>query len=99
MSVEDAIDRVREASLLADPTLILPLPVVADDATLAVTIPQGLSHVFSLDGRYPTREDGVIRPLTPRELRRLLIERGELSFEEEVTAGATLDDLDWARIE
>jgi ATP-dependent DNA helicase RecG len=98
-SLEDAIDRVREASLLADPTLILPIPALVDDTSLAVIIPQGLSHVFSLDGRYPTREDDVIRPLSPKELRRLLIERGDLSFEEEITAGAALDDLDWHKVE
>src|ERR1041385_5339740 len=52
LSVEEAIDRVRLASLRADPTLILPLPIVMDDTNLAVTVPQGLSHVFALDGRY-----------------------------------------------
>src|SRR5690349_7844757 len=95
-SIEEAIDRVREASLRADPALILPQPVV-DGAFLVVTVPRGLPHVFALDGRYLSRSGGVNRPLPPRELRRLLIERGDLSYEEEVASGATLDDLDWLK--
>jgi ATP-dependent DNA helicase RecG len=99
LNVVDAIDRVHLASLRADPTLILPLPVLIDEANLAITVPHGLSHVFALDGRYLTREGEINRTLAPRELRRLLIERGDLSYEEEVSAGATLDDLDWQAVE
>ncbi|MEP7284460.1 MAG: ATP-binding protein [Chloroflexota bacterium] len=98
-TVEDAIDQVRKAALLADPTLILPLPTTIDQTALAVTVPRGLPHVFSLDGRYLARDGSVNRRLSPRELRRLLIERGELSYEEEVTSSATLDDLDWRAVE
>jgi len=98
MTIDDVLDRVREASLRADPALILPQPVV-DGAALVVTVPRGLPHVFALDGRYLSRSGGVNRPLSPRELRRLLIERGDLSYEEEVASGAVLDDLDWAAAE
>ncbi len=98
-SFEDAIDLVREASLRADPALILPQPQMVDGTTLLITVPPGLPHVFALDGRYLAREQSANRPLTPRELRRLLVERGELSFEDEVTRGATLDDLDWFKVE
>src|SRR3954464_13362896 len=58
-TVEDAIDRVREASLLADPMLILPLPVPIEDNTIAVTVPRGLPHVFAVDGRYLARDGAV----------------------------------------
>jgi ATP-dependent DNA helicase RecG len=98
-SIEDAIDLVREASLRADPALILPQPQMINDTTILVTVPPGLPHVFSLEGRYLSREQGANRPLTPRELRRLLVERGELSYEEEVAHGASLDDLDWFKVE
>jgi ATP-dependent DNA helicase RecG len=97
--VEDAIDRVREASLRADPKLILPLPTVEDERSMVVTVPRGLPHVFSLDGRYLWREGTSNRPLSPRELRRLLIERGDLSYEEEIVRGATLDDLNSDQME
>ena len=99
LSIDDAIDRVYMASMRAEPTLILPVPVVTDDTNLAVTVPQGMSHVFALDGRYLIRDGETNRTLAPRELRRLLIERGDLSYEEEVTNGATLDDLDWQAAE
>lgn len=98
-SLEDALDRIREASLLADPTLILPMPMPLDETTLAVTVPRGLPHVFAVDGRYLSRDGDVNRALSPRELRRLLIERGEMSYEEEVAQGATLADLNWRGVE
>lgn len=95
-SVEDAIDVIRTASLRADPTLILPIPIVEDSA-MVVTVPYGLPHVFSLDGRYLSRIAGANRPLTGRALRQLLIERGDLAYEEQIAYGATLDDLDWEK--
>jgi ATP-dependent DNA helicase RecG len=97
--IEDAIDFVREAALRADPTLILPLPQIVDDTRMIITVPPGLPHVFSLEGRYLSRDQGANRALSPRELRRLLVERGELSYEEQTTHGATLGDLDWHRVE
>ncbi len=98
-SAEDAIDLVREASLRADPTLILPMPQVVDNAAVVITVPPGLPHVFSVDGRYLCREHGANLALSGRELRRLLIQRGDLSYEEEIANGATLIDLDWPKVE
>ena len=95
------IDRVLQAALASDPPLILPLPkeTAVDGAPVViVTVPAGLPHVYALEGRYLTRDGTVNRPLPPRQLRRLLIERGELSYEEELAAGATRDDLDWTAI-
>src|SRR5436853_7798645 len=60
---EDLIDRLREASLRADPKLILPLPEIVDQTAVVVRIPQGLPHVFSLEGRYLSREGSTNRPL------------------------------------
>src|SRR5258708_7740539 len=97
-SDDELMDRVREASLLAAPALILPLPIV-DDHGIAVHIPRGMPHVFAVGGRFLAHEDGAIRPLAPRELRRLLVERRGLSYEEEIAHGATLDDLDSRAVE
>ena len=99
VSVDDAIDRVLEASLMVIPMLNLPKPRPVAGRQIAVTIPPDLSKVFALDGRYLLRDGNHNRPISPRELRQLLIDRGEVSYEEEPTRDATVDDLDWPTIE
>ena len=37
--------------------------------------------------------------MPPDELRRLLLERGDVTFEAEPTRNATRDDLDWGQVE
>jgi ATP-dependent DNA helicase RecG len=64
-----------------------------------VNVPRGLPHVFSLNGRYLARESGANRALSARELRRLLIERGDVNYEEEIVQDASLDDLDWRKVD
>src|SRR5258708_22043706 len=98
-TLEDAADRINQATLRIEPIPVLPLPVALDQGVLLVTVPEGLPHVFALDGRYLTRDGNKTRALNPREIRRLLIERGEHSFEEEIRRDATLDDLDWQAVE
>lgn len=97
-----ARDKALEAALLAEPPLIIPLPQVVtldDRSVLAIAVPPGLPHVYSLRGKYLIRVGAQNKPLTPRRLRRLMMERGEVSFESLVPPGATLDDLDWDRVE
>ena len=43
---------------------------------IAVQVPPGLPHIYSLHGLYLTRTGDNNRPLTTPELRRLLLERG-----------------------
>ena len=62
---------------------------------VVVHIPPGMPHVYALDGRYLSRQGIENTALKPRELRRLIIERGELSFETEIAHGTSLDDIDW----
>lgn len=97
--VEAAIDRVFQASLLSDPPLVLPVPVVAsvgssDAKVVWITVPGGLPNVYSLEGSYLGREGRQTNPLSARRLRQLLIERGTIQFESNVPPGATLEDLD-----
>jgi ATP-dependent DNA helicase RecG len=40
-----------------------------------------------------------LRSLTPRQLRRLMMERGAASFEAAVPEGGRLDDLDWDKVD
>lgn len=91
-----------DAALLApDPPLITPLPetVAVDGQTLwVVQIPAGLPHVYSLKGQYLVRSGRHNRAMQADELRRLLINRSEASFEAHTPAGATRDDLDADRI-
>ena len=93
-----AIDLVLQAALTIEPPLIISVPrivPVGKKAVAVVHIPPGMPHVYSLDGRYLHRAGSENVALKHRELRRLLIERGELSFETEIAQGARVDDLDW----
>lgn len=97
---EAALDRALSAALTLTPPLILPLPRVVDiDSRRAVlvTVPAGMSHVYSLNGRYLIRDGAAAVPLTPPAMRRLLIERGDITFEAEPVRDATRADLDWER--
>lgn len=99
--VDDTIDRVFQAALLTDPPMVLPMPDVCEIEGLQVirvTIPAGLPHVFSLDGRYLGRDRRYTSPLPARKLRQLILERGIVHFETRVPSGATLDDLDFEQV-
>lgn len=93
-----ATDRVIQAALTIEPPLIIPMPravEVKDKQVLVVHIPPGMPHVYALDGRYLSRNGIENTALKPRDLRRLIIERGELSFETEIVRGTSLEDIDW----
>jgi ATP-dependent DNA helicase RecG len=92
-----ATDAALDAALLCTPPLVLPLPVVVRHGAatlLLLRIPPGLPHVYSVHGKYLRREGAADRPITPDALRRLLIERGETSWDRLIPDGATLDELD-----
>ncbi|MBI1256018.1 MAG: transcriptional regulator [Chloroflexi bacterium] len=94
----NAIDRVIQAALSIEPPLIIPMPrtvPLKDKQVIVVHVPPGMPHVYALDGRYLSRQGIENTALKPRELRRLIIERGELSFETEIAHGTSLDDIDW----
>ncbi|MFN8375839.1 MAG: ATP-binding protein [Anaerolineae bacterium] len=99
---ESAMDRVLQAALAVEPPLIIPMPRavrVGQKSVVIVNIPLGMPHVYALEGRYLYRSDTDNAPLNPRELRRLMMERGELSFETDASHGASLDDIDWEKAE
>jgi ATP-dependent DNA helicase RecG len=86
-----------DAALACTPPLVLPLPELAPhgEATLLIlNIPSGLPHVYSVHGKYLRRVGPANQPLAPEALRKLLLERGETSWERLVPTGVTLDDLD-----
>jgi len=93
----EAMDRIFQAALLADPVLILPLPrlvVMGRAQVLWIVVPSGLPHVYSLDGRYLGRDGSQTVSLSARRLRHLLLERGVVQFESLVPPNASLEDLD-----
>ena len=99
--MSEVLDRVFQAALLTDPTLVLPMPetlVVEERPVIQVVIPPGLPHVYSLDGRYLVRDGRYTNPLSARQLRQLLLERGIVHFESRVPPEATLDDLDFEQV-
>jgi ATP-dependent DNA helicase RecG len=97
-----ALDRVFQAALLADPALILPIPtqvIVQGCAVLVISVPPGLPHVYSVDGRFWGREGTQTNPLSARRLRALLMERGAVQLESRLVPGVTLEDLDLQQID
>lgn len=97
----NAIDRLIQAALGITPPLIIPVPQAAklnEKAVVVALVPAGMPSVYAYEGRYLKREDTKNLPLSPQELRRLMLERGELSYETQVHPTATLDDLDWEKV-
>ena len=94
---ENCTDRIFQAALLSDPPLVLPVPrceTTDGVQVLRVTVPAGLPHVYSLEGRFLGRSGKRETPLPARQLRALLIERGVIQFESRIPPDASLDDLD-----
>lgn len=90
-----------EAALACTPPLILPLPrLLSVDGVrvMVLAVPPGLPHVYSLHGKYVQRDGATNQPLSPDRLRRLLTDRGAVSWERLVPDGATIDDLDANRV-
>ncbi len=99
---EAAIERVLRATLATTPPLIIPLAekaTIGQFSLVVVDVPRGLPHIYAYDGRFLIREGVQNRALDARGLRALLIQRGDVSFEEEVATSASRDDLDWDLVE
>jgi len=98
----EVVDRVFQAALLSDPPLVLPIPTtlkVGKACVLWISVPSGLPHVYNLEGRFLGREGRQTNPLSARQLRQLLLERGVVQFESQVPPGAKFDDLDPVQVE
>ncbi len=102
-----ACERVFQATILVDPTLVLPIPrqVTAQSTgmlkpvyLIVIHVPSGLPNVYSFDGRYFGRYGAQTNPLPAHQLYKLLHQRGTLQFESRVIPEACLQDLDEDRI-
>jgi ATP-dependent DNA helicase RecG len=98
-----------DAALACTPPLVLPLPEAvthsgfsfpgrADATLLVLNVPAGLPHVYSVHGKYLRRAGATNQPIPHDALRKLLIERGETSWERLTPEAAAADDLDPARL-
>jgi ATP-dependent DNA helicase RecG len=99
---EAALDRAIEAALACDPPLIIPLPklIQLDDIhLLLVEVPAGLPHVYQAGQHYPIRAGAENVNLSTRQLRRLMLTRGQMNFERTIVSDARVDDLDWSKAE
>jgi ATP-dependent DNA helicase RecG len=65
---------------------------------LVISVPPGLPHVYSLEGRFLGREGSQTNPLPARRLRQLLLERGVIQFESRVPTATAIEDLDPVQI-
>jgi ATP-dependent DNA helicase RecG len=98
---QEVTDRIFQAALLADPPLVLPVPrieSVQDVSIVVVTVPQGLPHVYSLEGRFLDRSGKRETPLSAKKLRALFVERGVIQLEARTPPTASLDDLDFDQV-
>lgn len=102
-NTQAAFERIFQTALLSDPILVLPMAQKVEIqrigkakpvSLILITVPAGLPHVYSLDGRYIGRDGHHNSPLPPRLLYKLLTERDAIQFESRLVAEAGLEDLD-----
>jgi ATP-dependent DNA helicase RecG len=96
-----AMAAVLDAGMACTPPLLLPLPQTLEHqgvTLLAITIPAGMPHVYSVRGKYLRRMGAQDEPIPPDALRKLLLDRGTTSWERLVPADVTIGDLDPAKI-
>ncbi len=100
--VAGTVTRLWSAAREVSPPLhdwITVTPVALSDGTVVVaTVPTNAPGVYHAGGRYLIRRGGQNLPLTPRELLRMLHERGIAAYEDSPVPGATVADLDPAQI-
>lgn len=91
-------NRMMDAALTITPKLVMGVPqiLILDDKSVVIAkILQGLPYVYAVEGRYLQRNGTTNEPISPTNLRLLMMKRGEFSFEAEIVHQATLDDIDW----
>lgn len=99
---ENAINCVLEAALSIEPPLIIPMPQLIQthgSPMVVVQVPRGMPYVYALAGRFLRRVGTANTAMTPADLRRLMLERGDVTFEAEPARNARRTDLDWEQVE
>jgi ATP-dependent DNA helicase RecG len=99
---ENALNCVLEAALSIEPPLIIPMPQLVQvhgSPMVVVQVPRGMPYVYALAGRFLRRVGTANTAMTPADLRRLMLERGDVTFEAEPARNARRADLDWGQVE
>jgi len=99
---EKSKNKIIDNALSLSPNLVMSMPttVKINGKTLVVAnVPKGLPHVYAHQGRYLQRNGTANSPILPNDLRRLMMQRCEYSFEAEIAHNSTLDDIDWQQAE
>jgi ATP-dependent DNA helicase RecG len=76
------------------PISIEKVEIEGDKIVTVITIPADFETLHSVAGKYFLRVGSRNEPLTPRELRRLMFSRGEVSFERLACQNVRLEALD-----
>ena len=95
-------NQIIDSALSLSPTLVMSMPttaIITGKTLIIAEIPKGLPHVYSHQGRYLQRNGIENTAILPYDLRRLMMERCEFSFEAEIAHNSTLDDIDWQQAE
>jgi ATP-dependent DNA helicase RecG len=99
---QDLVESIIEAATQIHPVLVIPIPKIVEQDSKNIVVahvPKGLPAIYSFEGLYLHRYGQENRPLEPATLRRLMLERGEFSFESSVPRNATLEHMDWDKAE
>jgi ATP-dependent DNA helicase RecG len=99
--VKIALDHLYMAAAMCTPKYELAAPeqVTVDGHTvLVVTIPEGLGHVYGVEGHFVAREGSHRRALTSDDIRSLLSRRGLFAYDREPVPDATRAHLEESRV-
>jgi len=91
-----------DIALSLTPRLMMSLPQILkmdDKSCIIATIPKGLPSIYAHDGHYLQRQNTDNVPISPTTLHRLMLERGEYSFEAEIAHQSSLEDINWLKAE
>ena len=101
-NAQQVCNTIIDSALSLDPTILMSMPTTTkiNGKTLVIAeIPRGLPHVYAHQGRYLQRNGNENAPILPNDLRRLMMQRCEFSFEAEIAHNSTLDDINWQQAE
>ncbi len=99
---EKTSNQIIDSALSLNPNIVMSMPTttkINGKLLVIADVPKGLPHVYAHQGRYLQRNGTENTPILPNDLRRLMMQRCEYSFEAEIAHNSTLDAIDWKQAE